>query len=85
MIIYLQNPIFCFLIFSFRKTWDPFMLKTINNEEEITGKSVQFLQYIICFLFGVAVLGFAFLSKVSKVYLDTNSVPVYSPFLDINM
>ncbi|XP_032880921.1 chitin synthase chs-2-like [Amblyraja radiata] len=64
---------------SFRKTWDPFMLKTINNEEEVTGKSIQFLQYIICFLFGVAVLGFAFLSKSSLLLLVSIS-SANSPF-----
>ncbi|XP_051867782.1 chitin synthase chs-2-like [Pristis pectinata] len=64
---------------SFRKTWDPFMLKTINDEEEVTRKSIQFLQYLICLFFGVCVLGFAFLSKSSLLLLISTS-NMNSPF-----
>uniref|UniRef100_UPI00398F8D4F chitin synthase chs-2-like n=1 Tax=Pristiophorus japonicus TaxID=55135 RepID=UPI00398F8D4F len=64
---------------SFRKTWDPFMLKTINDEEEVTRKFVLFLQYIICFVFGVCVLGFTFLSKTSLLLLISTS-NAHSPF-----
>ncbi|XP_067845652.1 chitin synthase chs-2-like [Heptranchias perlo] len=64
---------------SFRKTWDPFMLKTINDEEEVTRKFVLFLQYIICFIFGVCLLGFAFLSKTSLLLLISTS-NTHSPF-----
>ncbi|XP_078086600.1 uncharacterized protein LOC144504729 [Mustelus asterias] len=63
----------------FRKTWDPFTLKTINDEEEITGKFVLLLQYIICFIFGVCVLGFIFLSKTSLLLLISIS-NTHSPF-----
>ncbi|XP_069792242.1 chitin synthase chs-2-like [Narcine bancroftii] len=63
----------------FRKTWDPFMLKTINYEEEVTRKLIKFLQYIICFLFGVCVLGCAFLSKSSLLLLISIS-NINSPF-----
>ncbi|XP_038664467.1 chitin synthase chs-1-like [Scyliorhinus canicula] len=64
---------------SFRKTWDPFTLKTINDEEEITGKFVLLLQYIICFIFGVCVLGLIFLSKTSLLLLISLANP-QSPF-----
>ncbi|XP_078412995.1 chitin synthase chs-2-like isoform X1 [Cetorhinus maximus] len=64
---------------SFRKTWDSFMLKTVNDEEEITGKFVLLLQYIICFIFGVCVLGFIFLSKTSLLLLISTS-NTHSPF-----
>ncbi|XP_072907200.1 chitin synthase chs-2-like isoform X2 [Hemitrygon akajei] len=64
---------------SFRKTWDPFMLKTVNDEEEVTKKSIQFLQYAVCFIFGICVLGFVFLSKSSLLLLISISNP-NSPF-----
>ncbi|KAM4770977.1 chitin synthase chs-2-like [Rhinophrynus dorsalis] len=53
----------------FRRSWDPFLVKPVRDEEEKTQRSILFFINLFCALVGLLVLASGFFSKICLLFL----------------
>ncbi|XP_078503969.1 chitin synthase chs-2-like [Lissotriton helveticus] len=59
----------------FRRSWDPFLLKPVDSEEEKTEWCPLFINNLICVLLGLLVCALGFFSKASFLLMVTLAGP----------